>query len=520
MLPGVLGKKYPAALAVAVLLAALLAGCGGSSGAASAGGSGGSPRPGGTLNVALSEELLTLDPQAALYPNETWAVAQVSEPLWREDPQGQLVPWLITNVKTSKEDRVWTLTLKSGIKFSNGQPMTSADVLFTLDRARKSKLWEELLEGITNVQAPSPSTIVITNAKPAPELPTLLSQWSFGIGPKNFGGESPTEFASKPIGTGPFMVSTWKRGESLTLRKNPYYWTPNRPYLDTVVLQTIPNANSRVSQLDSGAAGLAYQPPWSQVEAIAASSETQFRNYPLGFEKHIILNGRAGLFTNPKAREAVNLALDRKGMLKTVLHGHGQVAGSLVAPATEFYDASLKAPEHNAARAKELLTAAVHEGVNPNARIVLPIEDDFWPEAIQIAQQNLEEVGFKVAIQKVDLSTSLELAAAGKFEIGPGFQYTPLSTPLEIWAYYNVSKGWNAGIPVNETQKLAREAQTRVPKEERAQLNYKLQEILAKEHYVIPVVYAPFSWANRTSVQGFKVGKNGIPWLSEVWVSN
>lgn len=524
---GVLGRSRIMALAVISLAVVLLAGCGGGGsgdggGSSSSGGgeSSGAPKQGGTLSVALSEEINTLDPQQSIYPNETWVTAQISEPLWREDPNGELVPWLIEEVKTSQGERVWTLTLKSGIKFSNGKTMTSADVLFTLEKARKSEFWEELLEGITKVEAPTPSTIVITNAEPAAELPTLLSQWSFGIEPVGLAGESDEEFASKPIGTGPFMVGSWKRGETLTLVKNPHYWIKDQPHVDQLAIKNVPDANSRVTQLNGGQANVIYAPPWSQVEGIEASPETEFEEYPLGFVKLLTVNGREAMFKNPKVREAVNLGIDREGMVNAVLHEHGEAAGSFVPPPVEAYDGSIKPAEYDPEKAKELLAEAVKEGVDPSFAIVLPIEDDFWPEAVQIVQQNLSDVGFDVEIQKVDLSTAITNASEGKFGAWLGFSYTPLTTQLEIWGYYNYSEGWWAGIPVEETTKLAEEALRTPDEAKRQQIYYEMQGIVDDEKYVLPVVYTPYSWANRTDVEGLNVGRVGIPWFSEAWLND
>ncbi|MBS1861651.1 MAG: ABC transporter substrate-binding protein [Actinobacteria bacterium] len=527
MIPGALGKARILSLAAAALIAVLVAGCGGggsSSGGGEAGGSTGSgssaaPNEGGKLTVALAEEVNTLEPQQTILPTELWVISQVSEPLWRENTEGELAPWLLKGVKTSNNERVWTLTLKSGIKFSNGQPMTSADVLFTLERARKSEYWEELLEGITKVEAPSPSTIVITNAQPAAELPALLSQWSFGIEPKNLAGESEEEFASKPIGTGPFEIAAWKRGETLTMKKNPNYWIPKRPYLDELVFKTVPDPNSRVSQLNSGEVNVIATPPWSQVEAIEASPETELGTYPLGFNKLMTLNGREALFKNPKVREAINLGIDREGMVNAVLHGHGEAAASFVPPPVEFHDSSIKTPEFNPGKAKELLAEAVKEGVNPTFTVLTPIEDDFWPEAVQILQQNLDEVGFNVKIQKVDVSTWFEDASAGKFGAGPLQIYTPLTTQTEIWAFYNTAEGQFAGISTKETEKVFSEALRTPSSAKRKQLYHRLQEIVAKEQYIISVAYTPFSWAFSSNVTGLYVGRVGIPWFAEAGLS-
>jgi peptide/nickel transport system substrate-binding protein len=519
MTSGVFGKSHILMLAAIALIAALLAGCGGGGHGTTGSETSAKPKEGGALTVALAEEVNTLAPQQTILPTELWVVSQINEPLWREGTNGKLVPWLLKKVEPSQGDRVWTLTLKSGIEFSTGKPMTSADVLFTLEKARKSEYWEELLEGITKIEAPSPSTIVITNAEPAAELPTILSQWSFGIEPKNYDGESEEEFASKPIGTGPFAVKSWKRGETLTLTKNVHYWMPERPFLDELVFKTVADANSRVSQLKSGQVNVIATPPWSQVEAIEDSSETELGHYPLGFNKLMTLNGREALFKNPRVREAINLGVDREGLVSAVLHGHGEPAGSFVPPPIEFHDASIKAPEYNPTKARELLAEAVKEGVDPSFTIMTPIEDDFWPEAVQIVQQDLTEVGFKVKIEKIDVSTWFENAFSGKFGAGPLQIYTPLTGQTEIWAFYNTAEGQFAGIATGETEKLFGKALRTPSDATRKELYYQLQEIVAKEQYIISVAYTPFSWAFSSNVRGLYVGRVGIPWFSEAGLS-
>lgn len=513
-------------LAVLVGGALALAGCGGGGSTGStAGGSGtgaetsGTPKAGGTLTIALNEEVTTLAPQRSVLPAETIETSQITEPLWQENLKGELVPWLIEKVQTSKDDRVYTLHLKKNVKFSNGQQMTSADVLFTLEEARKSEYWESLLEGITKVEAPSPSTIVITNTQPSAELPAILSQWSFGIEPKNLAGESEKEWEQHPIGTGPFKVGAFHRGESLTLEKNPYYWQPGKPYLDKVVIKIVTDPNARVAQLNSGQLEVIAQPPWSQVESIENSSETEFGDYPLGFNKLLFLNVRNPLFQNLKVREAVNLSLDREGIINVAMADHGEPSAAFVPPPIKFHDPSIKAPEQNVEKAKELLAEAVKEGVEPSFTLSSPNEDSFFAPATQIIQQNLEEVGFKVKILKLDGSTLFEDLETGKYDAAPGYIYTPVATPTEIFGFYNSFDAQFTGGPTDKTTKLFNEALSQPNVAKRQQLYYQLQEIIEEEQAVIPIAYEPFSWGLSKSVVNFYVGNVGIPWLYAAGVS-
>lgn len=504
---------------VAVLVAALVAGCGGGK-ATSTAASSGPKAHGGTLNVGQSQEVIDLDPDTLFAPEDINVSSQINEPLFRENFEGKLVPWLVEKYETANEQRVWTLHLRQGVKFSNGKPLTSADVVFTLEDVRKNPNWASFTEGITSVKASSPSTVVITNAKPNPELPATLALYPFYVTPDNLGGESAKEFAQHPIGTGPFMLSSWKRGESLTLNRNPYYWIKDRPYLNQIVFRTITDPSSRVSELRAGQMDVIFEPPWSEVGSIEHSSETKFGNYPRAITEMLWLNAKDHLFSYKGVREAVNLALDREGMNKTVLLGHGEPGVVMVPKAVPFHNASIPVPQQDMAKAKELLAQALKGGApSPSFTILVPNEDAFWPTAAQIAQQELDEAGFKVTLQPRETSSWVESLNSGKFEASFGYAFAQMPSPSELFAFYNGMHAFNTFASTAETKVVFAEALSAVNEEKRAQLYHKLQEIIVKEGYAVTVLYKPSSWAFRSSVSGFYVGISNIPYFGETSMS-
>ncbi len=227
----------------------------------------------------------------------------------------------------------------------------------------------------------------------------------------------------------------------------------------------------------------------------------------------MILNGRLPLFANTKVRESINLAVDREGMVDAVLSGHGEPAGTYVPPAIPFHDPSLKAPEQNVAKAKQLLAEAVEEGVKPNFTFLVLGEDTFWNNAAQIVQQNLEEVGFNVTLDPRDQASVGEDIAANKFEASTSFTYSIIPSPAQLFSTYNTYEGWFSGADTTETTRLAEEASSAVNVKEREAPWFEAQQILAKEKYVVPVTYAPFSWVQQEDVVGFEVSATGVPWL-------
>jgi peptide/nickel transport system substrate-binding protein len=493
-------------LALAVLA---VTGCGGGGGTGT--NTAAAPTHGGTLEVGQEEEALTLDPVEAT----TWAsvnvINQISETLFKVNAKNENEPWLVDTYKKSADERIWTLRLRPGVRFSDGKPLTSADVAFSLEAGRKSPAWETLLGGIEKITTPSPTTVVITNRKSAPELPAILSQWSFAIVPKNYGGVSEKEFAQHPVGTGPFMLEGWKHGEAITLVKNPNYWKHGQPYLEKVVFHDVPNSSSRVAQLYGGQLDVVNEPGWSELSAVETRPGFGVVG-PDGFTVHfMILNSRMPVFKDPKLREAITLALDREGIIKAAFGGQGEPAGAFLPPAVPFSDRQIEAPAQDLKKAKELVEEATH-GASPSLDLVTGPNET---TVAQIIQQNLASIGLKVKLTPLDLGALLEELGTGKFEIGIGEMASPIPSPAEMLGYYNALEGVYTGADTAETTQLTEEAASQVDETKRAQLYSKIQQVIANETFLLPIAYTPAPWALDESVQGFQVNATHFPWLAE-----
>ena len=512
-----LSRTRLSALALLALAMMILAGCGGGSGGTSnSSGAEATPKAGGTLRISQGGEAVNIDPLESTELASINVISQISEPLFKLNAEEELEPWLATKVEKSKDESVWTLQLRQGVRFSDGQPMTSADVLYTLEEARKSAYWESLLAGIEKVEAPSPSTIVLTNGKPAPEIEVTLSQWSFGIEPKDLGGRSKEKFAQHPIGTGPFVLGPWKHGESITLEKNPNYWEQGRPYLDKVVFQTVNSPESRVAQLKGGQLEVIYEPPYSQLDGIESTPGLKVGDYPMAFVEFMILNSRDPLFQNQKVREAVELAVDREGLNAAALFGHGELAGAWVPPAVPSSAADVIEPAtRDVEKAKALLAEAVKEGVDPTFTLIAPSENSYWRSGAQIVQQNLEEIGFKLKIEATEGSSELELLGSGKFDMATLEVYPSTPGPAELFSYYNATESLYTGTDATEMTKLAEQAVSTPNAAKREGIWRQMQENIAKEKFILPITYSPYVWAMNEDVSGFTVTLTGIPWLAD-----
>jgi len=211
-----------AAICASALL--VLAACG--SGGSPGGGGGtatGKPVHGGNLTFAAVQDAQSMNNTTVFDNNSIWIFEQIFQPLYTVTDNGKAVkPWLATSYKMSADKKTYTFTLRKGVKFSNGKPMTSADVKFSIDQNRKAAQgWAYLDSAISSVGAPSPGTVVIHLKFPWAPLLADLSIFANGIVPNNYGGESETQFYQHPVGTGPFKWDYWHKARRSSWSATP-----------------------------------------------------------------------------------------------------------------------------------------------------------------------------------------------------------------------------------------------------------------------------------------------------------
>jgi peptide/nickel transport system substrate-binding protein len=260
---------------------------------------------------------------------------------------------------------------------------------------------------------------------------------------------------------------------------------------------------------------MAYDPPFPEIEALEQSPELAVETPYLGNGFVMILNTEKPLFENKKAREAVNYALDRESMNQLALHGHGEPMNAYLLPWIPGYDKNLKAPEHEAEKAKELLAEAVQEGVKPTFTISAMAEDPFWTQAVQIAQANLEEVGFTVSIKKSDLSSLLGGLEEREFDATTIYNTALSPYPAELFSFYNATGGFFTATDTKELEALMAEAQSETNTAKRNAIWGHMQQIISEEQALIMVDYSPYVWVRQSNVVGSFIGKTGILWLGE-----
>src|SRR5215469_483049 len=349
---------------------ALIAGCGSNSSPSGTGATNSGPVHGGNLIFANPQDAQSMDESNIFDNNSIWILEQIMQPLYTVTPNGKgVMPWLATGYTASSDHLTYTFTLRPGVKFSNGQPMTSADVKFSLEQTMAAKAgWGYIDAAIKSVDDPTPSTVVVHLKYPWAPLLADLSLFANGIVPNNFGGKTAAQFYQAPIGTGPFKWDSWHKGSALKLVKNPYYWEKGPggaklPYLNSVTWTDVPSDNTRQLQIKGSQAQIDQFPSWSTVSALKSTPGVTMTLFPSTETNYLAFNENVKPFQDVHVRRAISLAINRQAIIKAVLFGNGKPANSLFPPQVPYYDPNTPGLQYNLAQAKqEMAQSSVPHG--------------------------------------------------------------------------------------------------------------------------------------------------------------
>src|SRR4051795_3705681 len=325
----------------------------------------GTPKRGGSVTIARIEDSQSFDKTTVFQNESIWLAEQIMETLYTVGPDGKtLKPWLATSYTKSSDGLTYTFKLRPGVKFSNGQPMTSADVKFSIDDARTAKKgWGYLDAAIKSITAPNPSTVVFHLKYRWAPFAADIALFATGIIPNHYAGQSRAEFYKPPIGTGPFMWDKRVVGQSVTFKRNPNYWQKGKPYLDSVTWTFITEDNTRELQLRGNQIQVDEFPPFNAIKKLQNTPDVKMALFPSTRTDYLEMNESYKPLADVHVRRAISYAIDRQAIVKSVLFGNGQAANSFLPPQVPFYAKDSPGIQYDIAKAKaELAQSAYPKG--------------------------------------------------------------------------------------------------------------------------------------------------------------
>ena len=418
---------------IAVSALAALAGCGGSSGSSTQAAASGAPTRGGDLVIARTADSQSMN-NTTVFDNESiWIFEQIYQTLYTVTPNGKGVqPMLATSYKVSADKKTYTFTLRSGVKFSTGQPMTSADVKFSIDQASAAaKGWGYINTAIKSVEAPTPSTVVVNLKYPWAPLLADLSLFSNGIVPANYGGKSETQFYNAPVGTGPFKWDYWHKGSALKLVRNTNYWEKGKPYLNSVTWTDVPSDNTRELQLKGGQAQIDEFPAWSTVASLKTTPSVTMNLFNSTRTDYLAFNETRKPFGDVHVRRAMSLAINRAALVKAVLFGNGKPANSLFPPQVPYYQAATQGLQFDLTAAKqEMAKSSVPHGFSATILVSSGFSD--YVTIATILQSELKPLGINLKIQQLDPNTANTNQQSLKYDMTLTYWTMDIPDPDEL----------------------------------------------------------------------------------------
>jgi peptide/nickel transport system substrate-binding protein len=519
------GRGLVAVIAVTAL--AVLAGCGSGSGTSASGGSsggGGKPVRGGNLVFAAVQDAQSMNNTTVFDNNSIWIFEQIFQPLYTVTNNGKgVMPWLATGYTVSANKKTYTFKLRPGIKFSNGKPMTSADVKFSIDQNRKATAgWAYLDTAIASVDDPSPETVVINLKYPWAPLLADLSIFANGIVPNNYGGQTEAEFYTHPVGTGPFMWDYWHKGSALKLVRNPYYWQKGKPYLNSVTWTDVPSDNTRETELKGGQAQIDQTPAWSTVATLKSTPGIDMDLFNSTQTNYLSFNETVKPFQDVHVRRAISLAINRKSLVKAVLFGNGKPANSLFPPQVPYYDPSTPGYQYDLAAAKQQMKeSSVPKGFTTTLLIAAGNSD--YLTIATILQAELKPLGIKLNIQQLDPNTANTNQQSLKYDMTLTLWTMDIPDPDELATFgVDPKAGSKSFFTDYDNPTVVKDThlaeQTTVPAQ-RQKLYNTVQTLSAQDAFMAFLYYSPYPYATTTNVHGFYVTPLGNMHMEDVWLS-
>lgn len=457
------------------------------------------PKDGGNLIIGVAADPVILNPNYAGDRVSLTINQALYAPLFQVN-NGEKTFYLADSLTLSEDNLTYTLKLKSGLTWHDGEKLTADDVVFTidsiLDESQNSMLRSNLVFGDKAIKAVKVDDLTVDFQLPqvSPAFEATLVQ-VFPIPKHIYENETDIEKSTKnaaPIGSGPFKFKEYKTGEYVTLERFDNYFD-GKPHLDSVTYRIAKDTNAANLALQNGEINIKYLDP-QDVATIEASNNFEILPYSEGRLSYLLFNANSdrGALANKEVRQALSLALSRDEIIQAAYtsNEYADPAKSFLTPDALFYTNELTSFDNDVDKAKELLQSA---GVSDLKLRLIVSSGNKAQEAISLyVQQKLKAIGAEVELQNMDStaygqkfsdmnSTDFELAIAG-YIMGydpDAYRILYTSDADSNYSHYN-----NA-----EVDKLFNEGAGEADVTKRGEVYKKIQELIADDAPIYPIAY-------------------------------
>lgn len=461
-----------------------------------------------TLRVAIGVDPVSLDPIATSDNASIWTQLLIYDTLIRPSKDGQeLEPGLAESWEVSEDGLTLTFKLRDA-QFADGSPVTPEDVQFSLERAASEQSnWAGFFRPIAGYEIISDREIALKLDKPFTPALNNLAMFSGAILPKKLVEEQGDAFFADPVGSGPYALSDWNRGSTISLEANPHYWQEGKPYIQNAELNIVTEGSARAIKLEAGEVDAIIDPPLNQIEdlknmqGIVVGTAVPYRS------DFVQMNTTKPPFDDEKVRRALNMAVDKNAIIQGVLYGAGKVAASAMPP-MRYADEGIEPYAYDLEAAKELMQEA---GLGDGFEAELLVNSGMAAHRnVAVAlQAMMQPLGVKLNIQMVEGGTHWETTKAGNYEMAVSYATSDTIDPDQLIGFLAVNperaNAYHTEWQSERLNELYQEERVTENGEERGEMFREMVQILHDGAPYIFLYHPASAWATRDNVEGFEI---------------
>lgn len=508
-------------------------------------------KTGGILHTSASYEPGSLDIHKLHAGNLLWQARLIYDNLVYLDPAGEPTPWLARSWTVSADGRTYTFQLREDVTFSDGARFDAEAVLVNFERIKslglQSRISATYLAPYVKGVVRGDFTFEAHLDAPYPAFLSYLAQtWLGLISPRQI-RENPDSIKDRPVGTGPFVLAEYEPGQRAVFKRRPEYaWAPDYlrhpgpAYLESIVLDAVPDDAARTADLQAGRHQLTFEAPLDDTAALRANPQLVFSNRirPGSPMRSLAFNPRRFPFDDVRIRRAAALALDRVALTRLIGGEEFIPKSDYLGSNTPGYDPAFKtALAYDPVRAAALLHEAgwsthgtdgirVKDGRRLSAELVTTGGERTPPASVLAMQADLQKVGIELRLTSVPSVQLSEIVREGQYDALTGGWWSA-ATPDVLFLLYHSSQIARQNTFGQDTARLSDpalddlllRARRTADAEQRRTLHREAQRLLTELVPVVPLHESHHLTAYHRSLQGILFDTtHNTPILTAAWL--
>ncbi|MFC6641128.1 ABC transporter substrate-binding protein [Sulfitobacter profundi] len=435
----------------------------------------------------------------------------------------------------SEDHRTFTVLLKEGVRWHDGEAFDAEDVVTSFSVfAKENPNLAVVAAQVDSVEASGPHEVTFNLKGPVPALPYGLALGNMAIIPDHiYGGDASfreNPMNDTPIGTGPFKLAEWEKGNFIKLQRNEDYHVDGQPYLDNLFFVIIPDSQGRAVAFEQGSIDVvsASNLELFDVERLSKTDNAEITKAGWEFfspHAFMWINNDKPPFNEKGFRQALNYAMDKEFIRDVVFSGHAKPPKGPIGSRTRFFDGATEGYAYDPEKAKELVEASSYDGRELKLAPASFLGSS-WSRMAEYQVQAYRDVGINVTLDSMDVGSYLKKLSDRDYDMGQMYLYQRADPAIGISRNF-LSTTANPGSPWNnvamykdaETDKLLNAADAATEEANRSDLYKQAQVRIAEEAPVVWLAELDFPTLYKRKVKDLITDASGLSSnFANVWI--